>query len=99
MIDLKIKYQRQKRIKGKLFDFFIYDKNLLIETDGDFYHCNPEIFQKPLYETQINNIENDKIKNQIAKDAGYKLLRFWEYDIKNDKEFVIQALLAELEEQ
>ena len=38
------------------------------------------------------NIDNDKFKSQWALDNGYKLLRFWEDDIKNNIRQVKQIL-------
>jgi very-short-patch-repair endonuclease len=46
--------------------------------------------------TQKLNIENDKIKNEWAKENGYKLLRFWEHDINNNIKYVTQTLLENL---
>ena len=39
---------------------------------------------------------NDQKKNQWAKDNGFKLLRFWEYDIKNNPQQIIEILKKEL---
>lgn len=53
-------------IKGyspKEYDFYIPSLNLLLEIDGEYWHSLPK------------NIENDKYKNDLAKVAGYKLLR------------------------
>lgn len=77
----------------KIFDFYLPDYNLLIEVDGDFYHCNPKIYSNPVCKTQEINIKNDLVKNQWAQDNGYKLLRFWEDDINNNIKQVKQTLL------
>lgn len=96
---LDIKYQQffyAKDIKV-FYDFYLPEHNLIIEVDGDFWHCNPNSkFSQPKYSSQIKNIENDKIKNQWATDNGYKLLRFWENDIKNNIKQVKQILLESI---
>ena len=85
--NLKIKYIQwfyAKDIKA-FYDFYIPIKNTIIEVDGDFWHCNPNTkFALPEYKTQKKNIKRDKQKNQWAKDNGFRLLRFWENDIKNN---------------
>jgi very-short-patch-repair endonuclease len=45
------------------YDFYIKDMNLLIETDGEYYHRKYETYNR------------DKFKNRIAKEHGYVLLR------------------------
>lgn len=85
-----------KEIK-KIYDFYLPEYNMLIEVDGDFWHCNPNTkFSIPECKTQEININNDKIKNQWAQDNNYKLLRFWEYDINNNIEEVITTLKKEV---
>lgn len=67
----------------KIYDFYLKDKNVLIECDGDYWHGNPKFFEK-LNEIQIKNVRNDKFKTELAMDCGFELLRFWEYEIHND---------------
>lgn len=97
--NLKIKYIQwfyAKDIKA-FYDFYIPIKNIIIEVDGDFWHCNPNTkFALPEYKTQEKNIKRDKQKNKWAKDNGFKLLRFWEYDIKNNPQQIIETLKTEL---
>lgn len=90
--DLGIKYEPQYPVKGYLYDFFIINKNVLIEVDGDWFHFNEKIHKQITSPIQENTIKNDKIKNQIAKDEGYILIRFWENEINNDLENVINKL-------
>jgi very-short-patch-repair endonuclease len=92
---LDIKYQQffyAKDIKA-FYDFYIPEHNLIIEVDGDFWHCNPTKFPEATYETQKRNLVKDKIKSQWAIDNGYKLLRFWENDINNNIKQVKKILL------
>lgn len=95
---LDIEYQQffyAKDIKA-FYDFYIPKYNTIIEVDGDFWHCHPERFPNPEYETQKRNIQRDEIKTQWAIDNGYKLLRFWENDIKNNIKHVKKTLLENL---
>jgi len=95
---LDIKYQQffyAKDIKS-FYDFYLPDYNIIIEVDGDFWHCNPNSKHNiPKYKTQQQNIIKDQIKTQWAIDNGYKLLRFWENDINNNIKQIKQTLLNE----
>jgi very-short-patch-repair endonuclease len=94
---LNIKYKHSYYINTQnhhfIYDFYLPDYNLLIEVDGDFWHCNPTTHLSPVCKTQEINIKNDLVKNQWAQDNGYKLLRFWEDDINNNIKQVKQTLL------
>jgi very-short-patch-repair endonuclease len=80
-----------------LFDFKISGKNIFIEVDGDFWHCNPNSkFKEPIYEAQKSNLMQDKVKEEWCLKNGFKLLRFWESDINNKQEEVIKILQKEL---
>lgn len=90
---LEIENDFQHEFKGKFFDFYIPNKNVLIEVDGDFYHCNPNsIYSEPKYDTQKLTINNDKMKNGLCKKNKVKLLRFWEKEINETPELVISKL-------
>jgi very-short-patch-repair endonuclease len=93
LIENRIKFETQFEIyydnnKFKSYDFYLKDFNLLIEADGDYWHGNPIKYNdlNILTETQLMNIENDKIKSKLALEKGYRLERFWETDI-NKKNF------------
>jgi very-short-patch-repair endonuclease len=96
---LDIKYKQffyAKDIKA-FYDFYLPEYNIIIEVDGDFWHCNPDSKHNiPKYETQKRNLIKDSIKSQWAIDNGYKLLRFWENDINNNIKQVKQILLETL---
>jgi very-short-patch-repair endonuclease/predicted nucleic acid-binding Zn ribbon protein len=92
--NIKYKHQFFIKIKDgicKSYDFKIKDTNILIEIDGDYWHGGPGV------EKHFHNIEetkqNDLLKNQIALENGYLLLRFWESDIYNKPEILVETLL------
>jgi very-short-patch-repair endonuclease len=94
---LSVLFKYQHQVSSAIFDYLIIDKNILIEVDGDFHHCNPNSKHKiPKYPIQIKTVGNDFRKNLIAKDNNYKLLRFWETDINTKPEEVIEKLKNEL---
>lgn len=84
---LNLSYELQyRKIPRVICDFFLTEYNLVIEADGDYFHANPRFYkavdQVFLGRTASEIWENDKRKSQIIIDAGYSLLRYFEYDIK-----------------
>ena len=98
---LSTKFQHSYYINTKenhfIYDFYLPEYNCLVEVDGDFWHCNPDTkYALPECKTQNINIINDQQKNQWAKDNDFKLLRFWETDINNNPQQIIETLKKEL---
>jgi ferredoxin-like protein FixX len=81
-----------KSNKGRLrYDFYIPEKNLLIEFDGE-YHYNPISFSKLISGTDQLALTQtrDKLKTEYAEKNGYKLLRIrYDDDIVSMLESVI----------
>jgi len=91
--ELNINYIFQYDICGHMFDFYLKDFDVVVEVDGDFWHCNPNTKHKePIYESQKLTIKNDKKKNNICLKSGIKLIRIWEDDINNNLDEVINRL-------
>jgi len=68
-----IEFIQQYYVGSFPFDFFIPNKNLLIEIDGEFYH--PLTESDCVYDIQKHNYKRDKRKNKVASKNGYKLER------------------------
>ena len=93
--DVDFKFQHQ--ISSAIFDFYFFNYNIVIEVDGDFYHCNPNTKHNiPTYPIQLKTVANDFRKNKIAENKQIRLLRFWETDINLNREEVIKTLKNEL---
>jgi len=99
---LGVKYEKQKQLVYgtfgvRIYDFCIPSKNILIEVDGDYWHCNPSIFQDgPINKTQTENIINDALKEKLAKIRGYTLIRFWEQDIVDTPNAIFDDLYEKI---
>lgn len=98
--DLHLEYEIEYPIwfadSWKLYDFRI-NPNILIEVDGDYFHGNPsKNIDKRKNFFILKNKKNDVLKNFVAKRNGYRLLRFWEDQIYNNKDEVINELLDNL---
>jgi len=76
-----------------IYDFYIKNLNLIIEVDGDYWHINPKRFK---YENMPKYIQDYKIrekeKQEYAIRHNYNIIRFWEYDIKNNPEQIKEEL-------
>lgn len=83
--ELKVKFETQKIVGTKIFDFYIPEVNLLVEVDGDYYHANPETTKlENINRMQAKNVRNDKFKDALASALGFGLERVWENDLKKD---------------
>lgn len=91
LISLNILFEHQFVLDNCSFDFHILNTSILIEVDGDYYHGNPEKFLT-LNKMQLRMKERDKKHDEVALNNGYILLRFWQSDILNNKEKVIEEL-------
>jgi len=95
--ELNIKYETQKIVGGKIYDFYIPSKNMLIEVDGNYWHAkDKEIKDMSLVQKKI--FYNDLKKNVIAKNSGYDIERVWENEILEEYEktkFKFKYLLSD----
>lgn len=96
-----ISHTIQFPLKGKLFDFRISNTNILIEVNGDYWHCNPnkykvdETIKFPGGSKKVTDIwEKDKIKKEIAEKNGYKVIYIWEEEMKDD---LVRLVLSKLD--
>jgi very-short-patch-repair endonuclease/predicted nucleic acid-binding Zn ribbon protein len=90
-----IKYHFQYFLKTKdstckSYDFKIKDTNILLEIDGDYWHGGPGV-EKHFFKLEEVK-ENDLLKNQIAIENGYSLIRVWESNIYNQPNIILQKI-------
>ncbi len=93
---LKIIFEPQKIVHGKIFDFYIPSVNLLVESDGDYYHAYDKTYLE-MNEMQRRSVRNDSDKDVIAVGLGYGIIRFWEHDLNDNPQFVKDELLKKIE--
>jgi G:T-mismatch repair DNA endonuclease (very short patch repair protein) len=80
-----------------VFDFFLLDKNFVIECQGDYWHANPKKYNElNLNEIQKKNIKRDQRKKKYLKDHNIPSLFFWEDDIKYNLKNVINEIKAKI---
>ena len=85
------------KINRYYFDFKI--GKTIIEFNGDYWHCNPMIYEHDQLVKFPNRTipantkwEEDKKKIKVAKDNGYDVIVIWEKDFRNNKQKVLQQL-------
>jgi G:T-mismatch repair DNA endonuclease (very short patch repair protein) len=81
------------RIDSKICDIFIPSLNLIIEYFGDYWHCNPNIYNNDYFNKKKNMFawqiwEYDRSKLDLIKDNGYNLEVIWEGDLKNNNKII-----------
>ncbi len=81
----------QKIVGGKIYDFYEPISNTLFEVDGDYWHCNPELFEEK-NAMQRRAAKNDNYKDTLAKGLGYKIERIWENDLKKNYAIVKEKM-------
>jgi very-short-patch-repair endonuclease len=80
---LGFKFKKQLVIGNYIYDFGCFEKRLLIELDGG-QHSENDIKDK------------DQIKEDFAKNQGYKIIRFWNNELDNNFEGVLETIRKNL---
>lgn len=77
---LNAKFRRQHPAPPYVLDFYCHEASLAIELDGG-HHNNEE------------NFEYDKSRDEFLKEKGITVLRFWNRELFDSPESVIEAIL------
>ena len=80
---LNVQFNRQRPIGKYIVDFLCPKAKLIIELDG-ISHYNEEAF------------ELDQIRQADLEKMGYKVLRFHDEEVMNDRENVVKEITAEV---
>jgi G:T-mismatch repair DNA endonuclease (very short patch repair protein) len=98
---LNYKVQPQFGIGSLKYDILLVDFKVLIEYNGDYWHCNPNKYKsdyfnkkKSMFAWELWN--QDKKKKELAEKNGYKLFTIWEADYKFNKEKEINKIINDL---
>jgi len=75
-----INYIKHWDYKYGIADFFIPNRKLIIEVDGDYWHTLPGREGK------------DRIKTKYLEEIGYDVLRIWESEMNKDIESVFDRI-------
>jgi len=78
---LGVKFRRQHPIDKFILDFYAPEIKLGIELDGSSHK---------------ENTEYDKLRTEYLKSQGIKIIRFWNADVENNLESVIERIKDEM---
>lgn len=82
----------------KLYTYDIMCNNKIIEYNGDYWHCNPKIYNKDFYNKSRKLLASDIWKRDTDKitkaiDAGYDVLIIWENQYKSNSKDIINKCI------
>lgn len=74
---------------------------IAVFVDGSFWHGHPSKWQpgrwKGYWDEKIKrNIARDERHNTALVEAGWRVMRFWDFDVEHDPDTVAEAVRREL---
>ena len=75
------KFKRQVPIAGFVVDFAALEAKLIVEIDGGQHSVR---------------LEADQLRTEKLERFGYRIVRFWNHDVLNNIEGVLEAVIQEL---
>ncbi len=83
-----LKFKHGMRIGKYTVDFLNEDTKTIIEFNGDFWHCNPKLYEADYYNPKTKMLAEDKWnadakRQKDLEDIGYKVIVLWENDMIN----------------
>ena len=77
------KFRRQHAFTNYILDFYCHECKLVVELDGKQHH-NSE------------NKEHDEARSRLLKEYDITVLRFWNNEVLNEPEKVLEKIAASL---
>lgn len=96
------RYRLKNRLPGRP-DIIFPTERVAVFVDGCFWHGCPEHYQKPdtnarFWREKIRkNTQRDKEVNALLNSKGWKVLRFWEHEVRNNPEACARRVIRALE--
>lgn len=80
------------------YDFVMSDVKMAIEFNGDYWHCNPNVYEDKFIHEHIGKTakeiwEYDYKKIESLKEMGYDVYVVWESDYLKNKHEVVSRLI------
>lgn len=91
--------------KNKFYklDYYNSQYNIVIEIMGDYWHCNPMLYEHNFYHKQKKKLANEvwiddrKRKNEIINILGCNFIEVWERDWKNNRENILMHIKSQIQ--
>jgi len=95
--------EKQKWISNKYAVDIMIDNKICIEFYGDYWHCNPKIFESTYYHSLIDMVasekwEHDKKRIEYIQKCGYKTYILWENTWNDDKNKALNDIIKFIKE-
>ena len=96
--DLGYNVSHSFKLERKIYDIYIPALNMLIEFNGDYWHCNPKKYKADYFNVKVNMTAKqiwlrDAKKKRIAIDNGYNFLTIWEADYRKNKKIIVKKIV------
>lgn len=90
-------FKGNQQIESMNVDLCNHERKIVVEFNGDAYHCNPKTWKKDQYSTLIKMTAGEKWQKDIARYAvlrkkGYRVIVIWESNWKASKENCINLI-------
>ncbi len=84
-----LSFSHQFWLKKRPYDFCFQLHNLILEINGDYWHANPNLYEKNHEFTRNGEIltaeavwERDRLKKSLAEAEGYRVIYLWESEME-----------------
>lgn len=78
--NIGVKFRRQVQIGNYIVDFVCFEKKLVLEIDGGQHANSPQ----------------DKQRDKWLESQGFKVLRFWNNEVLENRDGVVEKIIASL---
>lgn len=97
--DNNVDFIDQYSIGRMTADFLLPKYNVIIETNGDFWHANPVVYtdESKLHPIQKRAIEKDVRKLRQLYEKGYDVIIVWENDLLHNQSETLLDLLTQIQ--
>jgi len=83
--EMGIDFQTQVQMGRWIADFYIPSLSVVVECDGDYWHCNPVRYDAASANSvQKKNMDRDRRKDAFLGGRGIRVVHLWERDIVSE---------------
>ena len=80
------------------YDFTLKQKRKIIEFNGDYWHCNPKLYEADYFNknkqmTAQEIWDYDQVKIELAEQKGYQVLTIWESEWNDDPSRTVERCI------
>lgn len=91
-----------KQVRGRP-DLAWIGRQIAVFVDGAFWHGHPDYYwgqSGKFWDEKIDRNRNrDEKVNRELRDAGWTVLRFWDFEVDQDEQSCVRAVRAALQER